>query len=260
MEARRIMKIDIGPLEFNDDAAGYLDADGVRWLITEWEGWDGANQRLTMLDITGADGMTVGESSMADRTLFFRGVVKAPDEAKFWTAYNKFLGETGLFYREAILAVNEGGVVKELGVRRLSPPKTKMFGSTFTFDIALTAAYPIKLAQIEQTAAYNGGISVDNDGNYQTWPVITMTSDGQPVFTNTSVGSAGATIGFLDEIPTGTVIDFRNKTVEGPLAGQDFYHLLSVLQDDWWPLMPGTNVLTRSGTGNADIAWRDAWL
>jgi hypothetical protein len=245
-----MIQIELADLIFNDPTGP--DGDGIYWYVTDMQGWEAPEQRLSALNLTGLDGVAIGESVYAARTVILEGVVKAPSEALFWQAYNDFNRKTSLLYALGTLKVHEQTTVKTLGVIRSAPPKVAFLGvGSFTFQLSLMAPQPIKLDDTEQTAAYG---TITNGGNYLSYPVITLTDGGNYTLTNTTQG-AGATL-TITAAPAGTVLDLRNRTA---LSGTtDVYSTVSATSI-WWALLPGSNTLTKTG-GAASIAWRNAWI
>lgn len=253
-----MIQVEIGDLILNNDTA---DAGGRKWWLLNWEGWETPDLRQTFSPITSMDGVVIGESQWDKRTIAIEGLCKVgtPTEAAYWDAYNYLLQKLNFRFSEVTFKVHEGSTVKTLGVVLSSKVAIENIGQgSFAFKFVLTAQYPIKTDNTEQSLAYNGSIAPNNTGTYWTWPVIVMDTSGAPTFTNTTVGSAGNTVGFSQDLAAGTIIDFRKRTVTEP--GGDGYYKINVAQDDWWPLMPGVNNLTRGGTGNATLYFRHAWI
>jgi len=248
-------------IEFDDIVfnTGTPDGTGTRWWITDYEGWESPELRQSILDLTGVDGVAIGESNFAGRPMTFQGAAMATSEANFWIAYNRLINTTAWLRPTGVLKFYEGSDVKRLYVARNARPQIKHVGSHMTFQVHMIAPDPIKLADTATTATYNGSITATNAGAFRTFPVVTMTSTGTPTFTNTDAGLSGLTLGFTGSLPSGTVIDFLDKTVRSP-GDVNEESKLDVAADEWWYLNPGANDLTRGGSGNASISYRSAWV
>jgi Phage tail protein len=109
-------------------------------------------------------------------------------------------------------------------------------------------------------ATLNGEITITNEGNTDTFPRVTFFGPAdRPAITNQTTGrvvSLSGTLSASDQI----LVDMRRHTVE--VNGTPHYDRL--VRADFWPLVPGENLvaLSQFGTGatTAQIMWRNAWL
>lgn len=126
----------------------------------------------------------------------------------------------------------------------------------FAFDMAFDIDFGV--------ASPTGQLLVENNGNMDTWPVLTITGPG----TNPSIfnASTNQTITFGYTLAAGEtlVVDTLNRTVK--LNGvTDRYSALDFLNTEWWPLIPGINDIrlifaSYSAGATLNVAWRHAWL
>ena len=239
------------------------DDDGIEWCVSSLVGWhDTPPLSQDVMAITSANRELIVRSQLSARPVVVRGTGKGAlgtDKSEVVLAFDNLAGLFWPLRGDKLLTVTEAGITRELGTKPAGSIRKMWAGElAFIFEVPLLAEDPLKYED-EQDMGYNGSIAVINAGNFETWPVIMMDTDGIPEFTNTTVGSSGNVVGFTDTLPAGTIIDFKHRTIIGPGA-VDHYPKLDVARDDWWPLTVGVNNLTRGGTGDATIAWRNAWL
>jgi hypothetical protein len=113
-------------------------------------------------------------------------------------------------------------------------------------------------------ASPTGQVLVENNGNMETWPVLTITGPG----TNPSIYNASTDqrITFAYTLAAGEtlVVDTLNRTVK--LNGvTDRYSALDFTNTEWWPLVPGVNDIrlafaSYSAGATLKVDWRHAWL
>ena len=240
------LRVDLGGIEFNSDV---VDANGTRWLMTELEGWDAMPIRQTLLDPTGQHGSVMGSATYGPRGLVIKGLAKTVSEAMFWIAYNQISSLVVPFAPRDMIVYET--VSKQVGVVDGGNVRKLISAGTVAFEIPLLALDPLKYNVIEHTSALPG--TINNAGNIETYPVITLTDGGNYTITNTTQG-AGASI-VVTGAPAGSVLDMRRRTLT--LAGVDYYAAVQP-QSVWWALLPDNNIITKTG-GAASIAWRDAW-
>lgn len=99
------------------------------------------------------------------------------------------------------------------------------------------------------TTTINSASSVD------TYPIITWTGTF-PGFTITNT-TTGKTFSIATNLPNGnTVIDFKRRTI---MVGNTCYNANRAMNSEWWPLIPGENVITISnssgGTNWCNVKW-----
>jgi hypothetical protein len=126
----------------------------------------------------------------------------------------------------------------------------------FSFNLS----FPINFGAASPT----GQVLVENNGNMDTWPVLTITGPG----TNPSIYNASTDqrISFAYTLAAGEtlVVDTLNRTVK--LNGvTDRYSALDFTNTEWWPLIPGINDIrlafaSYSAGATLKVDWRHAWL
>lgn len=234
---------------------GAADVNGTQWLMEELEGYDSPPVKTIIVEGTNRNGGVVASALLGPRPMTIRGLAKATSEANFWTAYDGLSDALGSFFATQTLQVTEGGsgVVKRLGVITATGLRKKFHGTgSFRFEIPLMAPDPLKYSDALSTTALPA--TVVNTGNFETYPVITLTAGGNYVLANTTQG-AGAVI-TITGAPAGTLLDLNNRTAYS--GATDVYNIVASTSV-WWALLPGNNVITKTG-GAADISWRNAWL
>lgn len=248
------MRIDLYDLQFNTMAP---DADGASWYITDLEGWDTPNFRYSSQGPSSRHGVVILEHMMSERVLLLRGVVKAPAEPQFWTAYNKLLGQVNNLLEPRTLKVYET-TPKECYVVRGGPPRLRFSGvGSFTFEVALTAMDPLKYTSTAKTGTLTNNILLNNAGTFSTYPVITTTSVGTVFLDNLADPNYDAFSTGSNDLPSGTVIDFQKRTV---VNGTSNYFQSLAPSSVFWALLPGSNQIQSTGTAGLSYSFRDAWI
>lgn len=105
-----------------------------------------------------------------------------------------------------------------------------------------------------------GAVVAHNDGNFAApW---TVTFDGPVTNPRITNGATGQSLTFTGTVPGGSqlVVDSLNRVVQ--LNGTSRYQWLST-QSQWFDLAPGATPLrltALTGTGNATLTYRSAWI
>lgn len=249
-----MLRIDLDTIEMNTDVA---DGNGTKWYVVgDIDGWSGPAMRIATVDPTSRHGAVIAESLYGARSLILTGLAKSPNEAAFWTAYNLLLQKLGNTNANITLKVYET-TTKRISVRRSAEPRISFSGvGTFTFELPLIAADPFKYNDTATTTAYG---TVSNNGSYDTYPIVTLTSavgSGSTLTLANPTYASGAQVVIIGALASGTVIDFGLKTVTD--GSTDKYGQVQS-STSWWALKPGSNALTISGA-TANITYRDAWI
>lgn len=248
------MRIDLYELVFNTLVP---DANGVHWMVTEMEGWDSPNFRYSAQGPSSRHGAVVLEHLMDQRVLLLRGVVKAPSEDQFWTAYNKMLGQINNLLEPRVLKVYES-TPKEAYVIRGGPPRLAFNGvGSFAFEVGLTALDPLKYTSLAKTGTLTNNILLNNAGTFSTRPVITTTSVGTVILDNLADPDLDIFSTGSNDLPSGTVIDFQKRTVTN---GSSSYFQSLAPSSVFWALLPGNNQIRSTGTAGLSYSFRDAWI
>jgi hypothetical protein len=247
------MRIDLGSIQMNTLTP---DANGNTWLVTGMQGWDSPNQRQSFLSPVGKHGQVIGESMLDGRAIVLQGITKCANTGQFWSCYDQLLGKIANLQATIQLVVYETNYTKYVNVIRSGLPRITFIGqNAFTWEVDLLALDPLKYDNtLTQTPV---AATINNAGNFASYPVLTITAGGTFTVTNTTIG-AGASITASTAVPTGTVVDMYAHTIKDN-AGNNIYSYLAQ-PPTWWALNPGNNVITKSGTATVRVDWRSAWI
>jgi phage-related protein len=249
--------IELDDIVFNSNTP---DTDGTYWFITEWEGWDSPAVRQNTLEPTSRHGAVIAQGLHGHRPISLSGVVKAPTESAFWSAYNRLLNRTNDLLTTRILRVNEGGTIKEAGVVRSGEVRQRIKGvGAFEFEIPLIAPDPLKygLEVNPVTIAAGGSVNLNNVGTYSTPNiVVTLTNTGTVSLKNESTGQRLHT--GKENLGDDAVINFKARTVYNS-EGKNRYDRLAPTSQ-WWELGPGTTRIRNTGTASVSVVYRSAWI
>ena len=249
------MRVDLGSLQFNMPTP---DDNGTTWLVIKdgIDGWNGPGQRQTSQPATSKHGAQLLESMLDTRPLVLKGIVKATTEETFWFAYNDFLGATNNLFTPIDLVVYEH-YPKKIGVIRGGTPRIPLDGiGSFTFELPLLALDPLKRLLEQQNIPVAAGDTVPlvNQGNFETWPVVTVLTPGSIRLTNTVSGQVTRT---RTNVAVGDVLDFKNKRLSH--GTNNLYGSLDPTSM-WWAIQPGTNPIVNAGTAGVRIDFYDTFL
>jgi hypothetical protein len=159
----------------------------------------------------------------------------------------------------------------EVAVRRTSPPRITGQRAK-SFLIGMTAADPriygvttnVQAASVVDSSGAYAAVTASNVGSVATYPTISITGPiTNPILTNATSGkvlSLTRTIAAGDRVD----LDFTNRTIKTQ-AGSSVYSSLNYTTSEWWPINPGSNSITLTGTfvstaAQLSVGWRDAWL
>lgn len=126
-------------------------------------------------------------------------------------------------------------------------------GGGFTFPATFDIIF-------EQTAS--GSVTVQNAGNIDTYPVITLTDDlTNPIVRNATTGEFFQ-LNYVSSVGDVIVIDMKAGSVI--LNGDTNLIQDIVTGSEFWPLVPGSNQIIIStgattNTGTMSFTWNDAW-
>lgn len=139
------MRYELGGIVFDPDAAP--DVNGVRWVVSELDGWDSPELRQQLLDPTSVHGRVFGESLYGSRDMTMTGVADVPDEPTLWVARNALANATNLVLAGDWLVVHETPPKKCL-VRRAGRVRMRNNPDVLwvEFEVPLVAADPRKYA------------------------------------------------------------------------------------------------------------------
>lgn len=243
------LRVDLGSIQFN---TGLL-ASNVYWYLDVLEGWDSPDRRLTLLQPTDAHGEVAVSDYYGSRTITVGGLCKATSVDAMWAAWYALDNLFANTLTTVTLSVVEGSTTRSCEVKLSSVMKKVLIGhAQFTFTIPLIAPSPFKSVSAGPAVPIGASTVINNAGNVQAWPIFTTTSEGSVELTNTDYGSVEfASRGVL---PSGTVIDMGERTIIGP-GDVDYAWKVSQSSGLWFPLLPGDNTLSSTGTASVEITF-----
>lgn len=250
-----MLQIDIGSIQCN---TGTPDGNGSLWYVTDMQGWDSPDLRSATQGPSSKHGVVITQAQLGGRTVVVTGVTKTTSEANFWTAYNSLLGQTGTLFSPIDFKVHETGQTKKLGVVRGGLPRLQIFPASFTWEITLMAADPLKYNDTADShvMATATAYTWTQTGTFPTFYLVaTTTGSGTVSLTESSSGmsvSSGS-----NSLPSGTVIDFRAQTVYS--GSTDNYSKLTAASA-FFGLNPGSVTVTRGGTAPLTLSVYPAWI
>lgn len=242
------MTVSLGDIIFNTDD---LDDDGVLWYCRV-DGWDKLDQRTTALSPPAQHGQRTAENLYSARSMTMFGTAVSEDLTGYWAALNHLQATTDVltvFTDPPLILTMEEEVDKQMAVLRTGLFSKRTDSTVLTFELTLSADDPFKYAAVLKTLN-TSGVAV-NAGTKRTFPVFTQTG-ASAALTLTN----GANTWSSAPLPVGTVIDFNDLSVTGPLDTN--YFGLVVPSSTWFPLATGNNTLSATVAGT--WSWRDAWL
>lgn len=252
-----MLQVDLGSMSFND---GVADGEGTLWYIGSIDGWDSPSIRQNEVQRSSLHGSWLGQSVYGSRSITLRGFAKCTSEDGYYNSKNALAAATELIEADATLKVYESTETKQCSVVRSGPIRISDKPGHFIFEVPLIALDPTKYSATLSTDTAPWGSTVTNDGNYRTYPTVTLVSGFSAttvVLTNTTI--SGSPYMRLTNMNNGDVIDFKNRLVTDS-GGSSKYASVDLSTSIWWFLAAGSNSLTKSGGTNATITWRDAWI
>lgn len=276
------------PVALGDIVFNTVDANGVHWILQEFEGWDSPGTTLEMVQRVRGHGATASESFLKPRVMTLSGFIAAPS------------AEAGVAARDALAAavslapfpliVNEAGLVRSVMVRRQDQVLMSRQGATDTaFSIQVVANDPRKFGDVVSVSTRlpfsegglvfpvtfpvkftgtsgTGVVSVTNPGNVEA-PVWLRVDGPVPAggWTVTHVGK-GKVLTFASALALGSgefvTVDMDRREVlaqgQAPRSGY-------VTSRGWFSLDPGVNDIAfsaqnYSSTASLTVATKASWL
>lgn len=243
------LQVSLGAINFNDDTP---DSNGALWYLTEWEGWDSPQQRLTSMDLPGISGVVTLDNVYGPRSIILRGVCKATSATAHYQAKYRLADVTNALITEVALSATED-IVRTCMVRRSAPLRMQEIGKgSFTFEINLQADDPRKYAAVSSLVTSVGNNTVNNAGNVETFPTFTTSAS---VTADRALTMNGNVLTLLPTIPTALILNAEKYTATiGAVSYIDLVQRGSV-----WPIVEkGDNTFNTPIGGT--ITWKSAWI
>lgn len=263
---------------------GAVDGNGVGWSLLKVDGWDGAPTVGSVAQRGGDHGGIPSPQFFGPRPITLTVSASAPSQAARDVARAMMqqavdVNALGLFVYQGEpvpkqSAVRRSGVLKEsyptlntvdFSVLLIAPDprkygtQTKVITSSAngqTLGITTPLTPPITLPA--QPPA--GSASVENDGNFETRPQVTITGPitGPAIYNQTS----GQSVSFSSLVLGGgdvLTVDFQNR-----IAYLNGAARFADLASAWFTLLPGVTQLVLQGAAAAGsqmtITYQDAWM
>lgn len=262
---------------------GTTDANGTWWLITGWQGMDGAPTAGQVVQKAGDHGAYATPQWYGPRTITL--TVQA-------TARSQALRDVARAFLHQAIPVSDLATLRwdepvpvQMGVRRSGPiAETYMTLVDCVFSVPLIAPDPRKYGTVLHTLAATqaspaaglappltppltlpagaGPMSVacTNAGSFETRPLVTINGPiTSPAVVNQTTGQQVGFTGLSLTASDVLSVDFNAK--QGTLNG---VYRPADTSSSWWVLPPGTTTVQVTGTGTTGstmtVAWRDAWI
>lgn len=239
------------------DSFTFYDNDQDTILRT-FDGFEYADVKLALDDVSGDPGATYVTSSFGRRNLSFQGDLVGSTIFSDRRDLLKVLRQTGTMKLFEMTTYDDLNLRFEAEVRRFTNPYTHQI-HTFLFE--LVAPDYRFYEQTEQTQDYlaNTTANVTNTGTTNTIPVFTITGPGTNVEVQNNDSGLYFNVGNLiggDVV----VVDTKNKTVT-----KNGSPAFSIFTGDFFYLEPGANSLSftitsgSTGASNLNVKFRNAY-
>lgn len=264
------------------------DSNGCIWYLTDYKGWQGAPApRTNVVDREQSDGVYDGPVWQPGRQITLEGKVVCPSNLVMHKAFDVIGAVLVSGSRTATLTVVEPHVTRIATVRRDAETLIDPVGNTdATFSMILYAPDPNRYGSVLQTgsatlyqastgrayplafpraygsaSASSGTVTVTNNGNVMTYPIITISANAGPMVNPSVTLIGGLTLTFTLTLNAGDVL-----TID---TGQRSVLLNAAARA--WPLTTGTlgcapgvtqllfNAFSADPTATMSPAWRDAY-
>lgn len=283
------LRITIGDWSAAMASEADYDDDGAKWFLGDLDGWWGDHQVISAPVVApGRDGMIDGDVYFGGRIITAAGHVVAPSRGILQKAMRRvgsLLATGGPEERWQTVVVDEAAAGMELQtvVRLNAGTKVKpaaplraewsislisedswFYGTalrqvaTSRYEAGSLLTIPLTVPMVFGAPGSSGFVTVQNDGNTTSWPVVRFVG---PLVNPVLRVVGGASVGLLMTINAGEVVDvdMRHGTV---MIGDNTREQELMFGSEWLELSPGETVLhftADGGAGQAVIQWRDAW-
>jgi hypothetical protein len=257
-----------------------MDVHGVRWLLTDIEGWWTLPEN-EVIDVARGwdDGSYDTGSRYLSRTFTVTGVILPQNSSQIPAARAELVAALDLCRKSAWFITREsyrtvGSIVRLSGQPLIS---TNVGSGKTDFSFGLRAPDPVKYSLNggappgwwETTIPGNGTQNIDNEGNYQVFPRLTINGPTTgPVEVENVTEATKLVVQSL--VPSGSqlVIDVKNRSVSLNGVRNKRQHLR--WDTDWPSLHPGSSTykfgaydedVPNAAVGaTLDVQWRHGWI
>lgn len=229
------------------------DASGIRWAVSNLEGWDSAPIRADDGDLTGQHGGYGTSRLYAARPLVLSGRAHCPDFATAFRVRDVVCSSMPAVNDSTKLIVHEP-VPKWLAVKIGGAPLAGWPLNAFPFRVAfrlsLVAHYPFKRALDPHVIVIPAGQSrsVTNAGTASARVTATTASAGT---VRLRQNTSGAVMRSRVSVAAGTMFDGVERTVTSP-AGLDIYDAMASPSE--WLEIPRESTVTIANQGTAALS------
>lgn len=248
------------------------DGYGVKWALFDVQGWlDGMDAKPAVFERPFQIGANLDAFSYGPRVMEIHGGFIAPDRPagvdatrRLLSCFNIFDGNYGiglqrLYVDEYSLSRGGFGVYSDVRCSGRPEIKPQQLGVAYEFSIPVIAPDPRKLSQLQTHIslpnAPSGPLAATSIGDTPTWAEMIITG---PV-TNPKVTHdvTGWYMQFIGTLAAGQSVGFntRDHTVGGSLGRAQLVTL-----SQWFPVMPGANNYTLTGTGMTSATQLDLYF
>lgn len=275
-------QITYGGLTFGD-----IDANGVRWHVTDLQGWGSPASTLNPVANIRQPGSWAGDSFLAQRNLTLSLAVASPDAPTLNAALDSLSAACALSTQE--MRVTQSGVTRIAYVRRANTPITEgrvssvfatpvvqlvtvdgrkfadaMIATTQVAAASGTMTVPFTVPFTINSTVTSGTVSMVNAGN--TTGPVTLTIQGPVSGPSISHVASGLTLAFASSLTLSAqeflVVDMEAHTALGQGQASRSEYITS---RQWFGFDPGQNVFeftaATAGSGHSlTIQTMPAWL
>lgn len=260
---------------------GTTDANGITWLLKNFEGWDGTDvQGPGNVARSGDHGAWASSQFLAPRIITLTLLASAATQALRDLA--RALLQQALPVSDlAVFLLNEP-VPKQASVR-MSGRITETYPTTLDVEFTVPMAapdprkygapnlvstvapvqngvtLPVTLPFTLPAQTPGGAVTVTNAGSFETRPLVTINGPiTSPFLQNVTTGQIVSFTGLVLGAADSLVVDFNARQ-----AFFDGVYRTADITSSWWSIPPGTVTIQLGGTGSAgaqmSVSWQSAW-
>lgn len=247
------------------------DSFGVKWGLFDIDGWNNAaDVRAAVFDRPFQDGAVLDDFTYAPRIMDFHGGLSAASQTIAITAVRRlksmfevrdsnYGSSLRRLFVEEYAPVPDGSPWQYIDVRRQGAIEIHPFnaGKAFEFSVPLIAPDPRKFAYNQQHVTATGAsplvLAATGQGDTPTYVELVITGPvTNPVVTHNRTGWH---VNFTGSLAAGQTVTLntRDHTAVGTLTRQN------ITFAQWFPLLPGANTYTLTGTGTTGATKLEAF-